>query len=233
MVKLKVKSVITSLLLGLAVTAPAGVMAQDPSRSENMTPALPDHAYYVVNQPLVQFLEQLERDSDRQIDTTESVHGIVRSARLSGDVEQILTTLSRRFDLEWFGFNGVYYVSAETESRMRLVRLGDMPMGVARDALAQSGLKSDRFPIAEAAQGTALALTGPPKLLGLSEAVIESVVFEPEIAPSRGIVVRRGAQISIESRRLSDIAAQIEAQQNTQASDTSEDAKQPLAEGDS
>ncbi|MEL6839964.1 MAG: hypothetical protein AAFP85_11780 [Pseudomonadota bacterium] len=188
------------------------VTSSQPSSAEGRMPEDIDAlSYFVVNQPIVDFFEQMERDSGVQIDTTESVRDVVRTLRLSGDVEQILTTLARRFDLEWFGFNGVYYVSAETESRMRLIRLGDVPVEVAKDALAQSGLTSDRFSISQAAQGTALALTGPPKLLGLSEAVIESVVVETEAAPINGIIVRHGLDISIETHELRDIAARIEA----------------------
>ena len=100
---------------------------------------------------------------------------------------------------------------------MRLVRLGDVPSDVAKAVLAESGLMSDRFPVADAAQGTAVALTGPPKLLGLSEAVIEAVVVEPDIVPSNKIVVRRGSSISLESQSLSDIAARVAAESEAAA----------------
>lgn len=198
-----------------AFTLQALIFAPVPGHAE--TASETELSYLVVRQPIVQFLSQLERDTGLQIDATESVNGLIADMRLDGEIAEILSQLSQRFDLQWFAFNGVHYVSAQSEARMRLVRLGDVPSDVAKAVLAESGLMSDRFPVADAAQGTAVALTGPPKLLGLSEAVIEAVVVEPDIVPSNKIVVRRGSSISLESQSLSDIAARVAAESEAAA----------------
>ncbi|MEP3847594.1 MAG: hypothetical protein ABJM43_19795 [Paracoccaceae bacterium] len=216
---------VAAFIMQVGVASP--VLAQTEMKADTQL------SYLIVHQPLVQFLSQLERDAGVQIDATESVNGMITDMRVDGDVGAVLTQLSQRFDLQWFAFNGVHYVSDQSEARMRLVRLGDVPSDVAKAALADSGLMSDRFPVADAAQGTAVALTGPPKLLGLSEAVIESVVIEPDVVPYRSIIVRRGSSISIESRNLSDIADRIAAQDVAAAAAAPVPAAPTETEGDS
>lgn len=135
-------------------------------------------SYLVVRQPVSQFFEQLERDTGVHIDASKYIPGVITNMRLSGSVEAVISQLSQEFGFHWFSFNNIVYVSLTSESKMRLVRLKDVSSADAMRALSEVGLASDRFPIIEAAQGKAIALTGPPKLLGLSEAIIESLIPE-------------------------------------------------------
>lgn len=151
-----------------------------------------DHAYYVLRQPVVQFLKQLEQDAGVQIDLSSRIPGTIIETRVDGDPDAILDTLSRRFGFHWFIFNNIYYVSPSSESEMRLMRLNGISSEKARQALADAGLINSRFQVVEAAQSQALVMTGPPKLLALSEAIIETLVPEAPAsetpAPTRTIV---------------------------------------------
>lgn len=140
------------------------------------------HAYFIVRQPVAQFIEQLENDGGVQIDMSVRIQGMITNMRVGGDVEAILSLLSRRYGFHWFAFNNVFYVSPVSDARMRLVLLNGISSKAALQALAEAGLASDSFPITETSGGKALALTGPPKLLALSEAIIESL--EPEVSES-------------------------------------------------
>lgn len=150
-----------------------GAMVAGPASA---TTQASEQAYYVVRQPVSQFLDQLEQDTGVQIDVSARIPGTIIATSVEGDVEAVLSTLSRRFGFHWFFFNNVYYISPVSEGEMRLVRLNDISSAMAQQALADAGLLSDRFPVIEAAQGKAIALTGPPKMLALSEAIIESLV---------------------------------------------------------
>ncbi|WP_296426759.1 hypothetical protein [Yoonia sp.] len=166
-------------------------------------------SYMVVRQPLTQFLVQLGRDAGIQIVVSGGVKGEIEVTWLEGEPLAILQNLAARYDMEWFAFNDVIYVSDASESLMRLVRLGEISAAAAQDALGAAGLLSDRFMVSETAQGTALALTGPPKLLGLSEAVIESLMVAPEVVQDNRIIVRRGSAVSLEPMRVGDITARM------------------------
>jgi len=166
-------------------------------------------SYMVVRQPLTQFLVQLGRDAGIQIVVSGGVKGEIEVTWLEGEPLAILQNLAARYDMEWFAFNDVIYVSDASESPMRLVRLGEISAAAAQDALGAAGLLSDRFMVSETAQGTALALTGPPKLLGLSEAVIESLMVAPEVVQDNRIIVRRGSAVSLEPMRVGDITARM------------------------
>ncbi len=166
-------------------------------------------SYMVVRQPLTQFLVQLGRDAGIQIVVSGGVKGEIEVTWLEGEPLAILQNLAARYDMEWFAFNNVIYVSDASESLMRLVRLGEISAAAAQDALGTAGLLSDRFMVSETAQGTALALTGPPKLLGLSEAVIESLMVAPEVVQDNRIIVRRGSAVSLEPMRVGDITARM------------------------
>lgn len=151
-------------------------------------------SYLVLKQPVPQFFEQLERDTGVHFDVSGSIPGTIIDKRLAGNVETIVAQLSRQFGFHWFTFNDTIYISPASDSRIRLVRLNQVSSADARRALKEVGLTDDRFPITDAANGKALALTGPAKRLGLSEAIIESlapetpdkdeVVAMPAVAPT-------------------------------------------------
>ncbi len=170
----------TSAAFGIALAiGPNATKAEDAMPVPASTEAQPQiehtHHYFVVNQQLPAFLILLGRDAGIKIDTSRLVRGTVRGKNYDGGHVVIIDQIARDFDLDWFEFNGVYYLSARSETVNRLIRLGNLSQDRVRDALTEAGLASKGFPIQSAADGTALALSGPPKLLGLSEAVIESI----------------------------------------------------------
>lgn len=136
--------------------------------------------YQVITQRLADFLQLLSRDAGTRIMLSPKVRGRVEGTRLEGDLGEILDALASAHALDWFEYNGTIHVSARDEGATRLVRLGDLPTATAREELGAMGLPMGRLSIRDAAGGTALALSGPPSLLGLAEAAIESM---PGIAP--------------------------------------------------
>lgn len=155
--------------------------------------------YFVVSQRVTHFLPLLSRDSGIRIEMTESVRGDLSKIRLRGSPEDVIAEISSRLNLDWFDFNGVYYLSSKAESTTRLIRLGETSLVAAREALTEAGLNYDRFAFRTASGGSAIAISGPPKLLGMSEALIESLpTFATPIAAASRIVVRRGVHISAE-----------------------------------
>ncbi len=187
-------------ILGVQVSS-AAAQQQNPEETRNdaavsdaTTPLQGD--YYVVNQPLTEFLQMFARDLNLRVDVSPAVRGTIRNRAYSGNIEAVLSKLGQIYSVDWFQFNGVYYVSARSEATTRLTRLGALGAPEAISILSESGLVMARYPVSQVAGQSTLALSGPPKLLALAEAIVEAVPGKPtEITPAvPTIVVRRGTK---------------------------------------
>ncbi len=153
--------------------------------------------YLVVNQRVEDFLIEFARDNGLRVDITGSIRDRITGRRLRGEIEDVFNQIGRAHSLDWFLFNGIYYVSPRDQATTRMTRLGDLDIEDAMRALAASGLVMDRYPVTQAAERSALALSGPPKFLALAEAVIESVPSKtPEAreVSEKTIKIRRGLE---------------------------------------
>lgn len=153
--------------------------------------------YYIFNQSIAGFLEDLERDTQLRFQVTPNVRGSLTNIALSGDPVDVLNRISATWGLDWYAFNKVIHVSPKSEAGTRVVRLGDLTADDAIAALEESGLPMDKFPARVAGQGSALVFSGPPTLLALAEAVIETIPETPELVgpslpPGPTVIVRRG-----------------------------------------
>lgn len=167
-------------------------------------------SYHVVRQSLGQMLTEIARDTGVSIDVSDDVRAMIENTSLTGSLEQVLDQLALRYELEYFYFNGVYYISSRSETHVRLYRLGNLSQDLAFEALEESGLNFARFPATLVASGTAIALTGPRKLLGLREAVLDSVTApESVVVGPKTIVVRRALRVDAEVIGSDAIASRV------------------------
>lgn len=151
--------------------------------------------YLVVRQDARALFGVLARDMGLRLDMSDRVRGTIAEFRLSGTRDEVLATAAEQLGLDWFAFNGALYVSDRSEALIRIVRLGDLKPEKVIAVLRNSGLPADRLNIEPAAEGTALALSGPPKLLALAEAIIEGIPPAPKEraaeAAARIVTIRR------------------------------------------
>jgi len=153
--------------------------------------------FYVVDQRMNQFFDVVAQTTGSQISVAETVRGRVQHQHFSGSVETIMNAAADTFEVNWFHFNGVYYVSAPSDVVSRVVRLGTLRSDDALDALSESGLDTPALQRSVTAQGQALVLTGPPRLVAFAEIVIESTpVRPPKARPA--VRVRRGTSVNTE-----------------------------------
>ncbi len=138
----------------------------------------PELSYKILQQPIVDFLRLVARDADVQIDITHHVSGTLESFTASGDTAAILDAVASQANLQWFEFNGTFYISTADEAEVRLLRFETVPSDAIVKALEEIGLTQNRFPMTVSSTGKTIAFSGPPKLLALKEAVIEGVKSE-------------------------------------------------------
>lgn len=156
--------------------------------------------YLIISQRIQELLTMVERDTGMRIAASEAVRGRVRNLRISGTVAGFLDKIGRRHDLDWFEFGGTYHVSARSEATLRLLRLGKLDPERAKLALENAGLDLTRFPVRHAADRAALSLSGPPRMLAIAEAIIESIpeTADPVAPADKTVRVRRGTEMTLQ-----------------------------------
>lgn len=183
---------IRSCALAVLLCAPQFTWADD------VTTDNPTMSYLIVNQRIDGFLPELARDATVRIQHSASVRGRIINRTLTGSPEQILGQLGIVYGLDWFAYNNVYFVSNQTEAVTRMIQLGDLSLQDAMDALDQTGLIQDRYPVAAMSEDTGISVTGPPKYVAFIESVIESLpsaVPEVRAVDSTIIRVRRAMEV--------------------------------------
>ncbi len=153
-----------------------------------------DLSYRIIRQPVSAFFVELSAFTGESIVVSDGVSGTIRELTLTGSLEEVIKRVAASARLDTFTFNGVTYVSAKAEATTRLTRLGDLSPEQVIAELETVGLLHEEYPVAIAASGSAVVLSGPPKLLALSEAVIETIPEAEEAPPEPEpqIVIRRG-----------------------------------------
>lgn len=156
-----------------------------------------EYEFFVVSSSIGQFADTLIGATGARIELSDGVRARLSRQRLTGDLGQVLDQLAAEYELDWFVFNNVYYVSSSRESTVRVIRPGHLGFDDVQSALSDAGLMSAKLSLLKAANGEAVVLSGPPKLLALAEVVIESIPDTPR-ATNAGLRVRRANQLSIE-----------------------------------
>lgn len=177
-----------------AAAVPATVAL--PVQSETVTQSAVLLDYLVVGQDAAGLFDVIARAVGMRLDLSDKVRGTVNNTRLTGTSDEILDVVAKELGLDWFAFNGVLYVSDRSEALTRIVRLGGLKADPVLDVLRNSGLAVERLDIKPSADGAALAMSGPPKLLALAETMIEGITPVPveRLAESaaRIVTIRRG-----------------------------------------
>jgi hypothetical protein len=180
-------SALSACLIGSPILVSANLMAEKRSN------------FFVVDSNLSSVLDALKEFSDARIDFTDEVRGRVQRRDFDGTLPEILDALAISHDLEWFHFNGAYYVSQSREAISRIVRLGNLPVASLEAAMKGAGLTSDTLSTTTTSNGEAIVLTGPPKLVAFAEVIIESIPDAQLTAtPVKQIRIRRGSGMTVE-----------------------------------
>ncbi|MFQ6550994.1 hypothetical protein AAD018_001445 [Aestuariibius insulae] len=157
------------------------------------------HDYFVVNQSLKDFISILAGSTSSRINVSENIRTKIFNSRVTGNLDEIMSWIEARHDVDCFEFNGTYYLSARSEAKTRVVHLGDMTAEDARASLTDAGLNDTDYALHITAGGSAVALSGPPRLLAVAETIIEAFPAAKDGPPGPKIRVRRGIELSLES----------------------------------
>lgn len=156
--------------------------------------------YFVVDQRAADVFAMIERDTGIRINPTDAVRGRVTRTAIEGPAFEALEGLAETLNLDLFAFGSTIYVSAKSEATLRLVRLDEVTRDRALATLDEAGLDFAPDAVRDAADRTALALTGPPRMLAIAEAIVESIpaVRPPGARPARTVRVIRALEVQLE-----------------------------------
>ncbi len=205
--KFSIRAQCSTFVLCLGVVGASGSIAEEVAGEASITLSLPNFAepaaqptalldYFVVGQGARALFEVIAADVGMRLDLSDKVNSPLHNARLTGTRDEVLDAAAVKLGLDWFAFNGVLYVSNRSEALTRIVRLGGLKAEKVLVLLTESGLAVERLDIKPSADSASLALSGPPKLLALAEAMIEGIPPVPveRIAETeaRIVTIRRG-----------------------------------------
>ena len=173
--------------------APSSVVSAPESTPEALV-----SSFMIVNRRIDDFLEDLSRENNIRITRSDSVRGRIVNTVLTGTTYEVLDTISKRYSLDWFEYNNVFYLSHKSEAVTRMIRLGDLSFKDTLVALKDSALPVERYPFAATSEDAVLSVTGPPYMIAIVESIIEGIPTATE-NPRNAVRVRRGLAVHYEA----------------------------------
>ena len=186
-----------ALSASLSVCVPTAGVSQATDDPVNET----ELDFSVVDASISDVLQVLAQASGSRFEVSSEVRGSLAAGDYAGTLEAVLTGISQSNDLDWFKFNGVIYISTQSEAISRVVRLGNLSVEQVQAALEKSDLASPTLNQTVTPNGEAIVLTGPPKLVAFSEVIAESLVADVDVLPETPtkVRVRRGVEVQTET----------------------------------
>lgn len=176
------RTVIFSALSGLATVGIAENMTYAPHPKQHMD-------FFILSETVPDVIDFIAARNGKTVHISSAVQGIIKGQRFIGSFESVVNEFSERNNLIWFNFNNEIYFDVKRNVTTRIMKLGPVSTNKVVEVLTESGISINHLEINEAADGKALIVSGPPKLLGIIEALIASV--DPEDAIANGVRIRR------------------------------------------
>lgn len=176
-----------------------GILA-DADAGSPISPTAAEVDLYVVGAPVKSVLEQVMLALGAEAKIADGVHQIATSYRVAGNKARIFTDMTKAFDLVFFEFNGIVYVSSTVDMITKIIKIEGSSSEYAIAALRESGLPLGRFSVAPVAGSNAIVVTAPKDFVVLAEALLLSMSPEQEVAtaPTADIKIRRGVTVTTE-----------------------------------
>ena len=179
----------------LVLLAGAGMALPVAAQTGAVDWASKPYEYMIVDQDVRMVLEEFGHNNGVPISVSPAVQGRVRGNLPGGTARVFLDALSKAYGLEWY-FDGYgLAVSAQAESRSRLVELHDVPFDQVLDQVRAGGLYDARYQLRPGPAPAMASVAGPPRFV---EAVAETIAAmsrraAPQAEAGRVMYVYRGS----------------------------------------
>lgn len=158
----------------------------------NPPTAVSEPMVYIVEQSLPEFLRQAARRSGYQITISSRVRGTLKKMSMPLDLDKILEKIAPQFDLKWHFQQQQVYVSVGSESKTRLIFLGDMNMEDLQKSLEGAGLSANAYDLSYVEESNSVIVNGPTSYIASVELIAESFNKNEKAKNGRIKVIRYG-----------------------------------------
>ena len=167
--------------------------ASPTARAEALSLGQQPYAYTVLDESLRDVLRQFGANTGLRVTISDAVQGRVRGRREPLPPAEFLDRLAMDFSFDWYYDGHMLYVSAHSESAVKLVPLGAARFADLRSNLDALGIADRRFALRAAPQSGKVLVGGPPRYVELVEQVAQTLAKPPELPPTNVTVFRGSA----------------------------------------
>jgi type II secretory pathway component GspD/PulD (secretin) len=153
----------TGLVLAAVLGSAAPVLGAEPP-----WPPGP-YKYLVIDQDIKDVLAEFGRNIGLPVRVSDYVKGRLRGqiAVTTATAREYLDSLCESYNLVWYFDGAVLHVSAKSETRTELVRIGRLSPTQAGERLTALGYADARFPLRSTEDAAVVSVSGPPPFVSL------------------------------------------------------------------
>ena len=160
------------------------------------------YRYLVIDQDVKGVLVEFGRNVGLPVDVSDEVKGRLRGQISTATAREFLEGLCKSYGLIWYFDGTTLHVSAESEVRTDLVKVGPLSPAEAAEKLKALGVSDDRFPVRTTEDTGMVSVSGPPPFLSLARQTLIALASQVSPAPEDRVRVFRGGPTPTSSDEL-------------------------------
>jgi type II secretory pathway component GspD/PulD (secretin) len=167
------RRVFTVLTVIAGLTSVGSALATEPRWPEG------PYKYLVIDQDVRGVLVEFGRNIGVPVDVSDQIKGRLRGRLGVVPAREFLETLCDSYGLVWYFDGAVLHVSAKTEIRTELIKIGRFPPREVNEKLNALGIADPRYPVKSTDDIGVVSVSGPPPFVSLVRQTLTSLAPPP------------------------------------------------------
>jgi type III secretion protein C len=181
----------------------AALMSGEPALAAYLPLPPGPYRYLVIDQDVKGVLVEFGHNVGLPVDVSDEVKGRLRGQISTATAREFLEGLCKSYGLVWYFDGTTLHVSAESEVRTELVKIGELPPAEAAEKLKALGVSDERFPVRTTEDTGMVSVSGPPPFLSLARQTLTALASQVSPAAREDTVrVFRGGPTPTSSDEL-------------------------------
>jgi type II secretory pathway component GspD/PulD (secretin) len=148
--------------------------------------------YHVVDQDVAGVIGGIAAQLGVRVDVSSSVQGDVHGRLPAGTVRATLDRLASLYSFDWYFDGQTLFATSMAQAQSKVLPLGAVPADDLLQTLAAFGVSDQRWPVRISRAGGMAYVSGPPRLVGMTENVL-SALAQRASAATADVRVFRGS----------------------------------------
>jgi type III secretion protein C len=146
----------------------------------------------VVDQDVAGVIAGIAAQLGVRVDVSSNVQGEVRGRLPDGSVRAMLDRLAAQYRFDWYFDGQTLFATDMAQAQTKVLPLGAVPPDDLLQTLAAFGIADQRWPVRISRSGDMAYVSGPPRLVGMTENVL-SALAQRAASATADVRVFRGA----------------------------------------